>query len=252
MFDSVDWWTDFWTWVNNNQLAATIIGGLILAALLWGFARLPKIGPHVRVGLKWLWSWRAVSVRRHRRDIANLYEVVSADVEGAAKAAAAKAIADSAELEKLKKKLVDVMVENRIASGGEGQEAGSLISVAPTKLPGPAPRWKLMALKSDSAGSQRYAIVNLIPGSVAMNVRMDNANSGWISFDDAAFWPDLSGESRGEFGGRVTSVNEQNKADLMLTWFDEDRVKQSMYFAVRAAPKADPWGTVSGSDGVQF
>ncbi|MEV7607904.1 hypothetical protein AB0N61_00315 [Microbacterium sp. NPDC089320] len=240
----MDWWTDFWTWVNSNQLAATIIGGLILAALLWGFARLPKIGPHVRVGLKWLWSWRPISVRRHRRDIANLYEVVSADVEGAAKAAASKAIADSAELEKLKKKLVDVMVENRIASEGEGQQAGSLISVASTKLPGPEPRWKLVTLKSDAPNAQRYAILNLVPGSVAMNVRMDNSDSGWFSFDDAAFWPDLSGESRGEFGGVVTSTDERNKAQLVLTWFDENREKKSMYFAVRAAPKPDPWAKV--------
>lgn len=71
----VQWWNGFWTWVNDNQLAATVVGGLIVAALVGLFSILPRIGPHVRsalslsttmigVAARWLWSWRPVSQRR--------------------------------------------------------------------------------------------------------------------------------------------------------------------------------------------
>ncbi|WP_144882526.1 hypothetical protein [Microbacterium paraoxydans] len=250
----MNWWTDFWTWVNDNQLAATIIGGLILAALLWGFSRLPKVGPHVRSGIKWLWSWRPVSSRRYESGLLRLHDVVTTEVEASAKVVAEKAITDSEELEKAKKELVRLMVEHRNTKDADATDDenpwGDLVA-AP--LPGPEPRWKLLSLDGTEGRARRYAIANLVPESVALNVRMDNSSTGWFSFDDAAFWPDLSGESRGEFKGEVTSTDNFNNARLKLTWFDENRVRQTMFFVIRGPkPEPDPWATASGSTDVPF
>lgn len=88
MFSAVQWWTDFWTWVNENQLAATVIGTLVAAATLAVLTRLPKIGPGVRRAFKWagertvrvvgwLWSWRPVSARRHGRTVTFFTRIVA-------------------------------------------------------------------------------------------------------------------------------------------------------------------------------
>lgn len=244
----MNWWTDFWTWVNDNQLAATVIGGLILAALFWGFARLPKVGPHVRYGLKWLWSWRPVTARRHKRELLNVYTILTAEVEGTAKVVAERAIADSADLEQAKKELARLMVEHRTANDDDSPWDKGV----PTKLPAPEPRWKFYAVSDDDSEVRRYAIVNLVPGSVALNVRMDNSNyGGRFSFDDAAFWPDLSGEARGEFSGQITSTDENNRVRLRLAWLDENRATQTANFSIRGPEpedESDVWGSYGSSD----
>ncbi|MGW9269055.1 hypothetical protein [Microbacterium sp. NPDC055599] len=179
-----------------------------------------------------------------------LRDVVTAEVAVSAKLVAEKAITDSAELEKAKKELARLMVEYRTAKEADATgDENPWDDVVPVPLPGPEPRWKLLSLDGTEGRSRRYAVANLVPESVALNVRMDNSNTGWFSFDDAAFWPDLSGESRGEFEGEVTSTDNFNQARLKLTWHDQNRVRQTMFFNIRG-PKPNPWDGAGGSDDI--
>jgi hypothetical protein len=66
----VDWWTDFWTWVNANQLAATVIGGLILVIIVGIWARLPRLGKPIRRAWDFLRSLRLTTGPKIDRQVA--------------------------------------------------------------------------------------------------------------------------------------------------------------------------------------
>lgn len=246
-------WIEFWTWVNENQLAATVIGGLVVAALIALFARLPRVGPLVRKALRWIWSWHPVSARRYEQGLRweEQSHFITLDV---AKRDAAEQIAPTLlavedlhrEVEQLKAvrgPKIDIEANRRAAM------AGVKSSVQPTPLPAPEPRWKFLGTStSDDVLNEvyRFKVVNLMPGSVVLNARMDNNPNtyGSFSFDDAAFWPDLSGEAEGEFTGEVVGTDESGHVTLVLSWFDENHAQQTKNWLIKPRPrpvKPDPW-----------
>jgi len=215
----VGWWTEFWTWVNENQLAATVIGTLLATGLVWLLSRLPKVGPHVRTALKWLWSWHPVSAHRHTRDLAAVSEASSAYAQ----------------------KRTEGIAEKVKTSHEDGLKIDTDANVrAIPAPPPPEPRWKLVRMSGAEDVKCRFTISNLVPGSVALNVRMDNLGQGMFSFDDAAFWPDLSGESSGDFSGVIRSTNAVNRIHLKLTWLNHKHDGQSHTFVVDGPSAWDP------------
>ena len=53
----MEWWSEFWTWVNENELAATVIGGLIVAVILGTLALIPKLRKPLLGALRRLLPW---------------------------------------------------------------------------------------------------------------------------------------------------------------------------------------------------
>lgn len=225
---AVQWWTDFWTWVNENQFAATVIGGLIVVAIVGVFSRLPKIGPHVRTFLKWLWSWHPISARKHYRDIALVHEATLAEAAAEARVIAEKAIDVSAELEKAKKELSRIIVENKIKIDTEAnvrdKVRGSVTAPAtPPNLPAPDPRWRIYLPDGEEFV---HVLENTVERSVAKEVRLE---SDAFEFLDGAHWEDLSGKSKGDFSGRSkqSQPDWQTTTQFIVTWFNENNVKNS-------------------------
>lgn len=87
-------------------------------------------------------------------------------------------------------------------------------------LPPPDPRWDLKIVHDD-APAWTYEIRNLMPNSVAYNVRMDADNNGF-DFADAAFWEDLSGVSSGRFSGEPSGWGAVAGFKLVLEWLNQD------------------------------
>ncbi|WP_156458731.1 hypothetical protein [Microbacterium sp. Leaf179] len=269
-------WNEFWEWADGN-LGATIIGGLLVIAIVGVFSRLPRLGPHVRSGLRrawrWAYSWRPVSSRRHARELAALAENTrEADVARQAmgqradtainavresipnvvltiltqmneqKEAAATRMADIEKEVARLKKVVDVKAPSNPAWI---TDADRVDVVKAPEVPTPDPRWRLSNVTSEKdrrVGVSRYRIENLIPGSVALGVRMDNADGtyGSFAFDDAAYWPKLSGIAFGEFSGTIRGTDEEGFVYVRLSWTDEVKSKRSASFTLRSSSASEP------------
>jgi hypothetical protein len=230
----MQWWSEFWTWVNENQLPATVIGGAIVALLIWLVSALPKIGPRVRAAIRWIWSWRPVSYRRHTRDLTRQKETTLAELGELLRIASGRTN-DSMQ-----------PVLNNAASAGTQANVLSGLAIAtggpatdghqPRVIPSPQPRWRLEApqdLDDSSHDGRRYSLRNLIENSVAKNVRIENSgNDGYFDFEDGAFWPDLSGLRSGGFNGAITRADPQGDVRLRLSYFDGRGEERNVYYLV--------------------
>lgn len=270
IFMFVDVWTKFWTWVNENQLAATVVGGIIVALLVWLFSALPKVGPQVRAGLaiswtalgcaaRWIWSWRPISGRRYARERMVLLRAIA---EGNVRRRRLAKRADDA-INQVRGSIPDVTVvllsqiqENKelidelraevdrfakpkteglkVDHEANKRAAAASLPIAP---PLPRPRWH--AGPDNVLDPDQYVIQNMVPRSVAREVRVESDDMDII---DAGHWEDLSttGPMRGT-GTFIAVANERgtyNGVDLTITWYDEkgekDFVRKTIW------PKCEP------------
>lgn len=94
-------------------------------------------------------------------------------------------------------------------------------------LPPPHPRWSFVDEGKNENDISSYRVINLMPGSVVFNARVEVSKKGLFHFSDPAFWPDLSGESEGSFCGRITDSGDYEGFTFTLHWLDQDRNAQS-------------------------
>lgn len=114
-------------------------------------------------------------------------------------------------------------------------------------LPRPAPRWSFLRFGAlDDLGREKYGFKNLVPNSVALHARVE-AVGGGFTFDDAAFWEDLSGIAQGEFEGSVSGIGLGNGVTLRLGWYDENHVRHSTDFRIKA-PFPDLFAAAEDTD----
>ncbi|WP_146185405.1 hypothetical protein [Microbacterium sp. HMWF026] len=269
-------WNGFWEWADGN-LGATIIGGLLVIVIVAVFSRLPRLGPHVRSGLRrawrWAYSWRPVSSRRHERELAAVAEKAR-EADGARQAmgqradTAINAVRESipnvvltiltqmneqkeasatrmTELEKEVSRLKKVIGVKDSGNPAWITTANRVDVVKAPEVPTPDPRWRLSNVTSDNdrqVGLSRYRIENLVPGSVAVGVRMDNEDGtyGSFAFNDAAYWPKLSGIAYGEFSGTIRGTDEEGFVYVRLSWTDEAKSKRSANFTLRSSSAPEP------------
>ncbi|WP_311245811.1 hypothetical protein [Microbacterium sp. WCS2018Hpa-23] len=109
-------------------------------------------------------------------------------------------------------------------------------------LPGPEPRWSFVNFGAvNDLGRVKYGFRNLVPGSVAYNVRVE-ALRGGFTFADAAFWDDLSGLAQGDFEGTVVGKGATQGVSLRLGWYDEAHVWRFDDFRIRPT-RPDVWSS---------
>ncbi len=194
-------------------------------------------------GFAWLWSWRPVSVRRYEREKAarNLAEAKDElDARGAVVASAAESGLKT--LGELKKTVAEL--SEAVAKKGAAQpEAAD----APIEYPPPAPRWRIIPPSrrtDDNQDDGKFLLENLISGSVARNVRLDNDDVGQFDFEDGAFWPDLSGVQAVTFAGSFAHVDRDGDLKIRLSYYDHlGRVSHKYFWLnVDGTVKAIPDG----------
>lgn len=111
------------------------------------------------------------------------------------------------------------------------------IPSAPAAPPLPEPRWRLTAPSRRTDPNQNdggYLVQNLIEGSVARNVRIDNDGAGYFDFEDGAFWADLSGVNSAAFGGEIVESDQAGDVRLRLSYLDQyNRSRALLYWVNR-------------------
>ncbi|MWB98317.1 hypothetical protein [Agromyces seonyuensis] len=248
----MDAWHGFWTWANENQLAATVVGGLILLALGWALSHLPKVGPYIRRALTWLWAWHPVSARRHTRELDRLRKSLKfgdSEVQGAAKKSALEGdarlrIALDADFKAIKQRLdrqeknheavaaLVVSLESEIKRGPGASAVAE--PLAPTSPPLPRPRWDIEWLAhDDGTPNSFFDITNHVPRSVANEVRIEGTSR--VRVRDAGHWASLSGKVSEQFVAQVAEEGEYLGVRFSVEWYDEDGAKQ------REEVTAPPW-----------
>lgn len=113
-------------------------------------------------------------------------------------------------------------------------------------LPKPTPRWRFLRFGAlDDLGREKYGFKNLVPNSVALHARVE-AVGGGFTFDDAAFWEDLSGTAQGQFEGSVSGIGLGQGVTLRLSWYDENHVAHSTDFWIKP-PFPNLWAAAEGN-----
>ncbi|MCR2825016.1 hypothetical protein [Microbacterium sp. zg.Y909] len=223
MFRIVNGWTDVWTWVNANALVAgllaTVVGGLAVAAILKLLSFVPKIGPRAQRISRWLWAWRPLTHRRFERERARILDNARGYTDLRI-AAVADALGEG--MLELRPKVRE-LEKDRAALKQRLEEPQTSASLPTPITPRLAPRWRLQFHGGDLLYDHTYVLANLVPGSAAYRVRLENApkSGGRFEFKSAAAWTDLSGEREVTFVGEITHTNEDNHFSLQLEWFDE-------------------------------
>jgi hypothetical protein len=129
--DFVALWNGFWDWTNKNQLATTVIGGLILASIFGAWARLPKLGKPIRA----LGTVRLTTTKR---------------------------LADARKTNERKGFALGVEKTNVLvaAAHAERDEAREELTAARAR-PANQPRWQVEAFKG--GGADEYVLRNVVP-----------------------------------------------------------------------------------------
>jgi len=158
----------------------------------------------------------------------------------------AKAIRDLAEQESAGRHKKELRQEYE-RGWKDGKEA---TQPAKSPLPPPAPRWTLIQMASK--GRERtFRVKNLMPGSVANNVRMETREGNVVLWQDAAFWPDLSGEATGDFKVKLTDAGSYSAFTFRMSWLDEFQKDRNKDFTVPSSEKDpnDVWNLPGNYDG---
>lgn len=103
----------------------------------------------------------------------------------------------------------------------QNAEVAALTARPPASIPAPDPRWVLTRSNARVGSFDRYTIQNLIPGSFAYNVRLDNGATGAVTLGDKAFFEDLSGEASGIFLVRVDRIDSDGEAAIKVSWVNQ-------------------------------
>lgn len=112
------------------------------------------------------------------------------------------------------------------AKGRAADRVEALTEDRPT-LPPPDPRWNFVDAGKGEDGISTYQVINLMPGSVVFNAPAEVSKKGLFHFSGPAFWPDLSGEFKGSFHGRITDSGDYEGITFTLHWLDQDHDAQS-------------------------
>lgn len=178
-------------------LAVTIVGGLVVALLTWLIIKYHK---QVWVALKWPFTIRLTTTKK---------------VDAARK----KAERDGFKLAVTKMKEAK---EPLIKATSPNQVAQRRVD--------PQPRWRIERVRSEPG---EFALRNLVPDSIATNVRLD-ADLGWFDVQDNATWSTLSGVTFGLFSGEMTRRGRAHGVRFKITWHDGAGAKQTFGYDYQA------------------
>jgi len=228
-------------------LGSTIIGGLVVAGVLWGVSLVPSDFPldvlgalagfAVALGLiavsiankSWrgrtwdlLFGLRLLTKKKREKSVARGY--VQRSFEQHIKDIEMKDQAEKSDI-KAKEFLANFLKKS---------------SAELPWLPPREPRWVLSRVDWQTDRKRRFQFQNLVPGSVALGVRVER-HSSEVAFNwkDAGDWPDLSGEAHGEFAITLTDCGAYDGFVLRLSWLDENHSKNSEDFRVEPS-ETDP------------
>jgi hypothetical protein len=90
-------------------------------------------------------------------------------------------------------------------------------------VPGLQARWVISEVEE---GENVFRLENVVPGSVAFNVRLKESN-GDFKFRDGALWPQLHGGSYVDFRGKVTGNALKYGIFFEVLWYDHKGEPQS-------------------------
>lgn len=226
---------------------------------------------------KWLWSWRPVSYRRHRRELTQQNEAMLAEVGSVAGAVSeneastdkvAKWAYDA--IEKVRLSIPDVTLEllkqmqeskksieelrtsvdqlekpkrGEVTVDCEASKRAAAASLQPAP-PLPRPRWH--ASPDNVPDLDQYVIQNMVPRSVAREVRVEAVEA--MDIIDAGHWEDLSTNGptggTGTFIGVVNQRGRMNHVEIVISWYDEKGEKDSVRKMIfpKEVPGPEPAG----------
>lgn len=214
----MDWWDALWKWANESQLGATVVGGLIVAAVVGvislAIAVVPKWREPVLSAIRHGWSVvisiRLTTTRRIEADKAQAHEQGVNDLF--------KAIAPSGEdITSLK----DLLLSPNVAP--------SLVGPVTPSAPSPTlpPRGPSLARWSARHRNGRYwSLTNVVPGSVAEDVRI-NCSPRELEFVDMPNVSSMPGGSTKTFQCDVTESGMEEGVTWVITWDDHNGVPHS-------------------------
>jgi hypothetical protein len=93
-----------------------------------------------------------------------------------------------------------------------------------SKLPRPAPRWRIYADEDEPDGLD-FLIANTVPRSVAREVRIEPDED--MEVLDAGHWEDLSGSAIGNFRAEVTPNGIDYGVNITITWYDDQNQQRT-------------------------
>ncbi|MHA6694646.1 hypothetical protein [Homoserinimonas sp. A520] len=209
----------------------------------------------------WVWSLRPVTARRHARELAAAEEARRALAMRADKALDqirtslqgvtlqfATQLGDNKQRVDLVVKAVEDLdkhlkaINDRSAALTIDQKSNAPATPAAEKpsqsevLPAsPLPRWRLIHpdRRDDAqAADGQFLLQNLIDGSIAKNVRIENTGEGYFEFEDAAFWSDMSGKKSNTFGGTIAKTEPSGSVQLRVSYLDYLERERDVLFLV--------------------
>ncbi len=194
-------WAAFWEWANTSQLGVTIVGGLIVAAVVGLVALIPKLRRQALAWLERTWS----SIRSIRVTTAGRLSAF----ERSALASARK----TAEAEVAERRTVrDLLMEHATQPTAERQ--GSPV------VPRPKAVWsfsKGRSLMVTRPNSRLFKLTNHADGVEALDVRVE-ADSTRIGFPGGAYWTSILGGATKEFSGDPTGVSGEGPLVYTIRW----------------------------------
>lgn len=197
------WWNDFWTWVNENQLATTIIGTLVAALILWV---MPISRRGIMAGFRFLGTLRVRVTTQARLDEKE------------------RALRD--QLKAAKKDGLLLGVEKTcalVAKADAGRDEARSELNALKEVPPQMPMWRVYPFESD--GPESYWLKNIVhdPDLVMNNITL-NAPPELFTFTGAVRTHAGASEARPMrfFGRRHTSA----MIPFSISWNDGHGVRR--------------------------
>jgi hypothetical protein len=239
----VDWWNEFWAWANENQLAATVVGGVLVVLGLKALSYLPRIGSPLATAFTfigfilgivfgWLWTWHPVSARRHERDLEAMVARMSAvNIDNLKRHEANKQTLDEA-VKVYAKQLMKL--ESQSLRPTDTQTPATPMNPPP---PLPIPRWSIYAAGEEGDGND-FVLKNLMPRSVAKEVHLE----GDLDFAllDAGHWESLTGIAAGEFRGELNARGWALGVRFTVEWYNEKNEHRTASVSLQGHPEDIP------------
>lgn len=228
-------------------IIGTVVGGLILALILWMASRIPRQGRPIRKFFGWVISIRLTTtsrlaaVRAERDE--ELADVQSKRYELTREFTLAQQKIKDLEYEKLNLVGKLAVAKNGVPGGKSKDAVRSLPRAAAATPPTPdtprmpPPRWSIRRKSKDDP--KVYVLINWEPASRATNIRLD-APPEMFDFHDKARWDELEymGEySRDYFSGHVKGSGRSDGVMFTVTWLDSDSSEQTAQVHLERPPR---------------
>jgi hypothetical protein len=213
------WWDQFVAFADKSPVLAgtigTVVGGLILALILWVISRIPKLRKPVFGGIsrlgRFLRSVRVTTTNRIEREYERGVD------EGWA--------GHEREVEE------ETKLGREISIFTTPRE--DLKREAPAPRPAPKPRWRVYESEPEGDGFD-FIVANSVERSVAQEVRLE-ASASYFEFYDGAHWEDASGVCYRSFRGKISSwARDRGGVDFDITWLDENGESHSHTYKLYA------------------